>query len=169
MACAAGAFFRQLDTVVVSLQDQIVVPISSPMIAFSWWQVGKRLVFDVPAKGVLQSDTTFGIQLIDHTESTTQEVAELIALAGSETESFRLVCDVSEIANDLVTLKCFMDYPFVVGIEPAPTVFSTVTIDTNFHPLEPQIYLSQGGEIESEITFQNIQFEGLPKTSPLVC
>ncbi len=169
MACASGPFFRQLDTIVVNLHDPVAVPISVPMIAFSWWQVGKRLIFDVPARGILYSDTTFTIRFRDPTALAYFTIGSMTLLAGTETESFRLICDVVEISNSTITLKCWLDYPFSIGLDPAPVVFSTVTFNSNFHPLETQIYLDQHEEVESEITFQNIQFSGLPKTALLIC
>ncbi len=170
MTCACGGpFFRQLDTVVVSLTDadSHAVSINPPLIAWGWWAVGKRLVFDVPVAGLIYSDTTFQISLHDQTAMTDVAIGGITALAGSEMESFRLTCDVSLIENAGVTLKCWVDYPFVLGI-PA-TVFSSVLIDTAFHPLLPQILVQQSAVVDSEITFQNIQFSALPKTQPPVC
>lgn len=170
MSCASGsAFFRQLDTVMVDSEDTDLhlVPITVPLIPWSWWKVGKRLVFEVPAKGNLQSDMTIGIRLRDNVFNLNFVIGSLVILAGTELNSFRLVCDVSEIDNSTVTLKCWIAYPFPIGL--GTPIFSEVSFNTSFKPLEVQLFWQNADPVLNEITFQNIQFTGLGKSSPLVC
>ncbi len=166
-----GVFFRQSETVIATSSDTTleVVDFSPPMIPFSWWKTGRRLVFEVPITGVLQNRTTFGVRLHDNTASANFTLALFDILAGAEIESFRLVCDVVEVANSDVTVLCWIDFPFLSGLDPAPQPFIQTTFDMGFHPLLTQVFFEQSEDAELTLTFQNAQFTGMGQSAPLVC
>jgi hypothetical protein len=163
-----GVFFRQVGATSMTISDADLhyVPFADSSVPPGWWKVGRRLSFEIPIKGVLYSETTFGVRLLDEDEETETVLGALTLPAGTEIESFRLVCDVAEVDGTSIMLKCWLEFPFSIGL-PSP-IFSEVIFDTNSNTLAVKASVQQATADESVLYFQNAQFAGLVQPRPLV-